>query len=70
MIGSGAQSAPVLRIVVVGVILPARIVAPLQQRPAEERHQLRQPGMDAGAMQALVCSFPEYFQLHWMFCAA
>src|SRR4029077_4390782 len=42
------------------VILPARIVAALQQCPAEERYQLCQSGMDAGAVQAFVVVLPEY----------
>src|SRR3979409_1487329 len=59
-LGSAAQPRAVLRIVPVGVILPTRIVAALQQRSAEERYQLCQPRMDSGAVQALVGVLPEY----------
>ena len=37
-----------------------RIVARLQQRPPEDRHQLRELGMYAGAVQALVVVLPEH----------
>src|SRR5262249_22189841 len=56
-----AQTADILRIVVSGVILPARIIALLEQCPAEYRHQLREPWMHAGAVQAFVVVLPEHF---------
>src|SRR5689334_24817447 len=42
------------------MILPTRVIAPLEQRSTEEWHQLREPRMHARAVQALVVVFPEH----------
>src|SRR5580765_8637264 len=54
-----AQAARELRILIGGMVLPGRIVTPLEQRAAEDRHQLRKLGVYVGAVQALVVVFPE-----------
>src|SRR5580704_16364519 len=42
------------------MVLPARIIAPLQQRTTENRYQLREARMHAWTVQALVVIFPEH----------
>ena len=56
---AAAQATGVFRILIRGVVLPARIVASLQQRATEYGHQLRQLRMHAGTVQALVVVLPE-----------
>src|SRR5450631_1805058 len=61
--GPTAQSPLELRIGVLCMSAPMRIVAFFQQAASIDRDQLRQQRMHAGAMQALVVVLPKYLPI-------